>query len=137
MIDIDNFKTINDKHGHPVGDRALIAVAHALQSSVRKEDVVGRVGGDEFAILVPDLPIRQAEARLRMLTTSLAAVPIATHGGSTLMITLSVGLAEYSAGDTIDSLKERADNALYEAKRLGRNRVVVKSKPTLRDLLRK
>jgi diguanylate cyclase (GGDEF)-like protein len=135
MLDVDDFKSINDTHGHGVGDRALAAVAQALKSSVRQgSDVVARIGGDEFAVLIADLTLQQAEARLRMLGSSLAAVQFETPAGAPLKITLSCGVAEHSAGDTIESLMERADKALYEAKRLGKNCIVSKVKPTLRDL---
>ena len=135
MVDLDHFKTINDTHGHVIGDRALIAVAQALKNSVRtRSDMVARIGGDEFAILVADLNLRQTESRLRMLNSSLSAVAFQTNT-TPVRITLSCGVAEYSAGDTVESLIERADAALYEAKRLGRNRVVGKAKPAaLRDL---
>jgi diguanylate cyclase len=134
MIDIDHFKKINDAHGHGMGDRAIVAVAQALKSSVRiGDDVVARIGGDEFAVLISGLNLRQGEGRLRMLNTSLAGVSFSTSGPA-LKVTLSCGVAEYSAGDTAESLLERADSALYEAKRLGRNRVVGKSRPTLQQL---
>lgn len=135
MVDLDHFKSINDTHGHVVGDRALIAVAQALKNSVRtRSDMVARIGGDEFAILVADLNLRQTESRLRMLNSSLSAVAFQTNT-TPVRLTLSCGVAEYSPGDTVDSLIERADAALYEAKRLGRNRVVGKAKPgTVRDL---
>lgn len=136
MIDIDQFKKINDAHGHSMGDRAIVAVAHALKNSVRsKDDVVARLGGDEFAVLIATLNLRQGESRMRMLATSLAATSFTTSGPA-LKVTLSCGVAEYSAGDTVESLIERADSALYEAKRLGRNRVVGKARPTLHDLLK-
>jgi diguanylate cyclase (GGDEF)-like protein len=135
LVDLDYFKVINDTHGHAIGDRALVAVAQALKNSVRsRSDLVARVGGDEFALLVADLNLRQTETRLRMLNTSLATVSLDTT--PPVKLTLSVGVAEYSAGDTAASLRERADAALYEAKRLGRNRVVGKSKPTMRDLMK-
>jgi diguanylate cyclase len=135
MVDVDNFKRINDVHGHGFGDRALTVVAQTLKSSVRQErDVVARIGGDEFAMLIADLPLPQAESRLRLLASSLASANLETADGTPLTLTLSFGLAEHSAGDTVESLMERADRALYEAKRLGKNRVVTKVKPTLRDL---
>jgi len=135
MMDVDNFKRINDVHGHGIGDRALTVVAQALKNSVRQDrDVVARVGGDEFAMLIADLPLPQAESRLRMLTASLASTSLEATNGARLTLTLSCGLAELSAGDTVESLMERADRALYEAKKLGKNRVVTKAKPTLREL---
>lgn len=136
IVDFDHFKNINDEHGHAIGDRALIAVAQALKNSVRsKSDLVARIGGDEFAVLVADLNLRQTESRMRMLNASLSAVRFETVSAP-MKVTLSVGISEFSAGDTAESLLERADSALYEAKRLGRNRVVVKVKPTMRDMMR-
>lgn len=136
IIDIDHFKRVNDTHGHGMGDRAIVAVAQALKSSVRsQDDVVARIGGDEFAVLIATLSLRQGESRMRLLNTSLTAASFPTSGPP-LKLTLSCGVAEYSAGDTVESLMERADSALGEAKRLGRNRVVGKAKPTLHDLRR-
>ena len=135
MVDVDNFKRINDVHGHVLGDRALTIVAQALKDSVRQDrDVVARIGGDEFALLISGLALPQVESRLRMLSASLAGARVDAVNGAPLMLTLSCGIAEYSAGDTVESLMERADRALYEAKNLGRNRVVTKVKPTLREL---
>jgi diguanylate cyclase (GGDEF)-like protein len=135
MVDVDNFKRINDVHGHVIGDRALTAVAQVLKASVRQDrDVGARIGGDEFALLIADLSLPQAESRLRMLAQSLADVKLETANGAPLALTLSCGLAEHSAGDTVESLMERADRALYEAKNLGKNRVVGNVKPTLREL---
>ncbi len=135
IIDLDHFKSINDTHGHTIGDRALVAVAQALKNSVRsKADLVARLGGDEFAVLVADLNLKQTESRMRMLNASLSVVSFETSGAP-LKVTLSCGVAEFTAGDTPESLLERCDSALYEAKRLGRNRVVAKVKPTMRDML--
>ena len=135
IIDVDHFKTINDSHGHGIGDRALLAVAQALKNSVRsRSDMVARIGGDEFAVLVADLSLQQTESRLRMLNSSLSSIALET--ATPVKITLSIGVAEYSPGDTPEGLMERADAALYEAKRLGRNRVVGKAKPTMRNMLR-
>ena len=135
-IDFDHFKQINDAQGHAIGDRALIAVAQALKNSVRsKSDIVARIGGDEFAVLVADLNLRQTESRMRMLNASLGAIRF-DGTAAPMKVTLSIGISEFTAGDTPESLLERADSALYEAKRLGRNRVVVKVKPTMRDMMR-
>jgi diguanylate cyclase (GGDEF)-like protein len=136
VIDVDHFKRLNDMHGHSTGDRALVAVAQALRNSVRsKNDIVARIGGDEFAVLIANLSLRQAESRMRMLLASLASTSLTTTGPAVKM-TFSCGVAEYSAGDTCESLLERGDAALYEAKQLGRNRVVGKSKPTLHDMMK-
>ncbi len=134
VIDVDHFKTINDSYGHAIGDRALVAVAAALRNSLRQSDVVARIGGDEFAMLASALSLRQAESRLRMLNASLSGMSF-QGVSSPLKLTVSCGVAECSAGDTVESLMERADAALYQAKKLGRNRVVSKETATLRDLL--
>ena len=135
IVDVDDFKQINDVHGHAFGDRALTLVAQTLKNSARQErDVVARIGGDEFAVLISDLSLPQAESRMRLLSTSLAAGNLATPARVPLTVTLSCGLAERSAGDTVESLMERADRALYDAKHLGKNRVVGHAKPTLREL---
>src|SRR5262245_14720577 len=137
MVDVDKFKRINDVHGHGVGDRALAIVAQTLKASIREgRDVVARIGGDEFAMLIGHLTLPQAESCLRILTSSLASAKVDTADGAPLLLTLSCGLAEYSAGDTVESLMERSDRALYEAKKLGKNRVSTKVKPTLRELRR-
>jgi len=133
LFDLDDFKQINDTGGHPMGDRVLQEVARGLKTSVRPEDVVARIGGDEFAVLATGLTLRQAEGRLRAVLTQLATSMV---GSSKLpRITLSCGAAECSAGDTMQSLMSRADQALYEAKRKGKNRVAVKALPFIRDLL--
>jgi diguanylate cyclase len=136
MLDIDDFKTVNDQHGHGAGDRALVAVAHTLTSAVRQGlDVVARLGGDEFAMLIGDLTLSQADNRLRGLASRIAAVNFETPTGTPFHLTISAGIAEFSAGDTLESLMERADSALYDAKHLGKNRIVTRATPTLRDLM--
>jgi diguanylate cyclase len=135
VLDIDDFKTVNDTGGHAAGDTVLQAVAQALKSSVRKHDLVARLGGDEFAILGRSVSLRDAEARIKSIVASVATIP--TQLEHPARVSVSCGLAEYCAGDTLESLVRRADQALYEAKRHGKNRVVVKSPPFIRDLLHK
>jgi len=123
MIDIDLFKSINDKYGHDVGDEVIKSVADILQKHKRTSDVAGRLGGEEFALILPeatlDRAFRAAE-RLRQLVADLA-INIEAHR---LSVTISIGA---SAGDVdmsgVDELLKQADVALYEAKRTGRNRV--------------
>src|SRR6185503_5528393 len=103
--------------------------------SFRSFDVVARYGGDEFALLARDVGFQQVEKRLKMLTTSLQASPIELTDGQSMRLTVSCGMAEYSAGDSLESLVERADRALYDAKRSGRDRIVSNQKPTLRSLM--
>lgn len=133
LFDLDDFKQINDSGGHQLGDRVLQEVARALKTSVRPDDVVARIGGDEFAVMASGLTLRQAESRLRAVITQMTATMM---GGTDLpRVTVSCGVAECSAGDTMQSLMSRADQALYDAKRRGKNRVSVKAVPFIRDLL--
>lgn len=133
LIDLDDFKGINDTHGHAVGDKVLLAVAQALKASVRASDLAARFGGDEFAVLLTGLTLRQAESRLSAVVAQLAKASIIPGGA--VGITVSCGISEVSAGDTLDSLMRRADQALYDAKHRGKNRVAVKTTAYIRDLL--
>lgn len=134
MADVDDFKSINDRYGHAVGDRLLVSVAETLGRSLRADDLVARVGGDEFAVLAGGLTLGQAEKRL-------AAIGRMVQNATRLVVpdgtppTISIGLAECSAGDTMESLRQRADAALYEAKRNGKGRLATKASPLIRDLL--
>jgi diguanylate cyclase len=135
VLDVDDFKTVNDTGGHAAGDAVLQAVAQTLKSSVRKHDLVARFGGDEFAILGRMVSLRDAEPRIKSIVANVGTISTnLEHPGR---VSVSCGLAEYCAGDTLESLLRRADQALYEAKRHGKNRVVVKSPPFIRDLLHK
>jgi diguanylate cyclase len=133
MLDLDDFKAVNDSGGHAAGDAVLQAVAQMLKSSLRKDDLVARFGGDEFALLGTQVTLRAAEPRIRSIVANLATIP--TRLDHPAHVSVSCGLAEYCAGDTAESLLRRADQALYEAKRHGKNRMVVKSPPFIRDLL--
>ena len=124
MLDIDHFKKINDGHGHPVGDEVIVAVANRLNATVRKTDLVGRYGGEEFVIFLPDTGHEGANILAERIRTALADRPIDTEAGP-LTVTASIGMAAYEATDTEPgSLLARADEALYGAKQGGRNRVV-------------
>jgi diguanylate cyclase len=135
FIDVDDFKSINDTHGHAVGDQVLMAIANRLAESFRSDDVVARIGGDEFAIMVSHLTLRQAEGRFGKLVSGLFPAP--GDGSLPCLPKVTCGLAEFSAGDTTASLCVRADQAMYAAKRLGKNRVVAKEQAFVRDLLRR
>jgi diguanylate cyclase (GGDEF)-like protein len=137
MFDVDGFKGINDTHGHAMGDRALVAMAQVLKSSVRNDDLVARLGGDEFAVLLSAVTLRQAESRLRSVVSTLASTSLPSGEEPIFTLTVSCGVSELSAGDTAESLMQRADEALYEAKRQGKNRVASKVRPFLRDLMRR
>jgi diguanylate cyclase (GGDEF)-like protein len=123
MVDIDHFKRYNDRHGHREGDRCLQRVAGQLESNVRDTDLVARYGGEEFAIVMPDtdaIAARDVAERLRLAISALAE-PLAADQ----VVTASVGVATLHGTERhgTDQLVERADGALYEAKRTGRNRV--------------
>lgn len=123
MIDIDQFKRINDTHGHAVGDEVIRTVAARLREVARTSDVLGRLGGEEFAVLTPEDGAQAASAGER-LRRAIAAQPILTQAGP-LDVTISVGVAHLAVVDEdLDDLLARADAALYRAKQHGRNRVV-------------
>ncbi|MGC1818156.1 MAG: diguanylate cyclase [Casimicrobiaceae bacterium] len=127
MCDIDHFKVVNDRYGHPAGDEVLRAVARLLNTGGRGSDVACRYGGEEFVLLFPDMPRDAAYARAEQLRVALAAKRI-TSGAAAIQITASFGVAVFPEnGTTVDALIGAADLAMYEAKKAGRNRVVVAS----------
>jgi len=127
VIDIDHFKSLNDRYGHPVGDEVLRIVSRALLVSARQGDVVGRPGGDEFLTVLPSTDLATAQFVADRIRKAIADADLSgVLGAGTLGgITVSVGVALFRASDTIASFVERADRSLYEAKRQGRNRVVL------------
>jgi len=122
ILDLDHFKQVNDTHGHDVGDEVLRAVSGCLREFTRFHDVVARLGGEEFAVVAPnmdnDLLMKLAE-RIRKAIASLTV----TSGNVRLRVTTSVGLAVWDGRENAEDFFKRADNMLYEAKRRGRNRV--------------
>jgi diguanylate cyclase (GGDEF)-like protein/PAS domain S-box-containing protein len=125
MLDIDHFKTINDTHGHFVGDQALIAMSCATDNLLRGTDILGRWGGEEFVILMPETPLTGAAILAERLRKLLAQLAVDTAAG-TLRFTVSAGVAARSRLDTgITDILQRADAALYAAKQHGRNRIQV------------
>jgi diguanylate cyclase (GGDEF)-like protein len=124
MLDIDHFKQVNDRFGHPVGDQVIVAVAARLGATVRKTDLLGRYGGEEFVIFLPDTGHDGANILAERTRAALADRAIDTDAGP-LTVTASIGLASYEATDTEPgTLLARADEALYGAKQNGRNCVV-------------
>jgi diguanylate cyclase (GGDEF)-like protein len=124
LIDIDSFKAINDDYGHPTGDEVIRQVGRVLEANSRANDTVSRYGGEEFAMLLRDLRLDRAEEiaeRLRAQIAGIRELPEAVG------VTVSIGLAVHGPGDTFASLLKRSDDALYFAKRSGRNRVSVES----------
>ena len=122
MLDIDHFKDVNDRYGHPVGDQVLRHVAAVLSGSCRSADTAFRYGGEEFALLLPETGIDHGVEVVERARAHVAAAH--TVNGEEIVVTISGGVAELSATDDPDGLVERADEALYGAKRTGRNRVV-------------
>ncbi|MBI4664952.1 MAG: diguanylate cyclase [Nitrospinae bacterium] len=123
IFDIDFFKKINDTYGHQAGDMILKAFANTVSSSIRKADIVARIGGEEFAIYMPFVDVKGAGViceKLRVNVENLSP----SFNGQRIPVTCSIGIAEYSQKDKVDSLFARADGALYKAKNGGRNQVV-------------
>lgn len=119
VIDVDQFKDVNDRFGHATGDRLLARVFEVARDALRRSDVLARFGGDEFVALLSDTDVdtaRQVAERLRALIAEI-------RSGDGLTVTVSIGLSEFASGDDFAALFERADRALYEAKRAGRNAV--------------
>ena len=127
LIDVDNFKNINDTYGHTVGDRVLASIAGNCRQQVRSDDFVGRYGGEEFVVLLPHASLRNALKKAKQLCKEFAATRYALDGstdGETLSLTVSIGVSEFKKGDTPVTVVERADKALYTAKRTGKNRAL-------------
>ncbi len=123
MVDLDNFSTINNTYGHQVGDAALVAVASALRASLRPADVVGRYGGDEFAMILPEMEVTEALACAERARAALAAVSVVERGVA-LTLDASLGVAVYPChARTRHELVRAADQAVYAAKHAGKGRV--------------
>lgn len=126
LADIDHFKEVNDRHGHPVGDEVLRRVARVLEESVGARGRLGRVGGEEFGIAFPNTSMSEAVVMMQQLRGRLAEARPGPEGAA---VTLSFGLALATVGEGIDSLRHRADAALYRAKQEGRDRLIVAEGP--------
>ncbi len=138
MIDVDHFKQINDTHGHPIGDRVLLAVAQCIAKGVRGSDVVARYGGEEFAVLLPNAAAGEVEPRFKQLLLDIAASCYeydVLGRKEKVRFTVSCGLVDIEQGENEDALVKRADEALYEAKKKGRNRVIARKKSLLGRVL--
>jgi len=126
MIDVDHFKRVNDTHGHAVGDEVLKAFTRVLEGNLRSVDLLGRLGGEEFAVVLPESDETAAAHTAERLRAAVEALEFPLEDGSLLRITTSVGIAILAgANETLDNLLARSDSALYTAKRDGRNRVAV------------
>ena len=125
MIDIDYFKQVNDTYGHAVGDMVLVMVTRHCRQLLRSTDLMARIGGEEFAVLLSETDLEQAYAlaeRLRAETERQQVV----FEGQNVFVTISIGVAQLQLDDsTFDAVLKRADNALYQAKKEGRNRAII------------
>jgi two-component system, cell cycle response regulator len=127
VVDLDKFKLVNDRHGHAVGDQVLIEVAQRLTSNLRITDVLARIGGEEFLIVLPRTPMPEARQVAERLCEAVEEMPIRLASGEALHVTVSIGVAVAAAGQerrgAVDSLVEQADLALLDSKSSGRNQV--------------
>jgi diguanylate cyclase len=129
MIDIDDFKSINDKYGHLIGDRVLVAFSQKCRNAIRGDDFLARYGGEEFTIILEGANLGNALKKARQICQTIAATRYAVSNIKTddyLSITVSIGVCAVKNGDTAEKLLARADKALYEAKRSGKNRAIAR-----------
>ena len=128
MLDIDHFKRVNDSFGHIAGDETLRRFVALVQGCLRRADLVVRLGGEEFSVLLPEVQLGEASALAERIRAAVAGSPLVI-GSSIIPITVSAGVAalHHADGNNIDHLLHRADSALYQAKNQGRNRVVAQA----------
>ncbi|CAN5456042.1 hypothetical protein BH11PSE9_BH11PSE9_10430 [soil metagenome] len=124
-LDVDHFKRVNDTHGHPIGDEVLIGLADVLMRAIRATDFVGRIGGEEFVVMLPETDGREALVLAERLRLACSEWSMQTPTVPVLSVTISIGAVERLPGEPIDRMLIRADEALYLAKRSGRNAVVL------------
>ena len=123
-IDIDHFKSINDQFGHPAGDQVLIKVANHLKASLRQSDILARIGGEEFSILLPETPAESAVAFAERIREEQSKLKVTGDWQGEISLSVSIGVASFLASDqSFDTMFSRADKALYQAKNYSRNKV--------------
>ncbi len=127
-IDLDHFKLVNDTYGHPAGDAVLKSITHTLQSNIRDADAIGRLGGEEFLILLPHTPVNQATVACRKWLASITSKPVTLPDGSAIPVSFSAGIAAFSPNTVktsleidVENLLHIADQRLYQAKEAGRS----------------
>ncbi|MGI4757591.1 MAG: GGDEF domain-containing protein [Janthinobacterium lividum] len=123
LIDVDRFKAVNDTHGHQTGDEVLTRVAQVVSSNVRVNDIAVRYGGEEILVVAPETDRKAAFSLAERLRGSVEALSLRSSTGSTLHVSISVGVAQFRPAEPGPAFVSRADHALYEAKSNGRNRV--------------
>jgi diguanylate cyclase (GGDEF)-like protein len=127
IIDVDHFKKINDRFGHPTGDDALMRIAAAISAAVREGDLVGRIGGEEFGAFLAGAERQEAMQVAQRVRATVEGVEFSVRGGERIPLTVSVGGAIADGEPALGDLMRQADRCLYEAKRTGRNRVIIES----------
>lgn len=131
MIDIDHFKLVNDRYGHQTGDDALRACATSIAGALREADILGRLGGEEFAVVLPHSSVESAFSVAERIREAIFEMQILAGGATRLSITVSIGMAEMDHRDAdIEAILGWADQALYRAKATGRNRAIAYERPT-------
>jgi len=133
MLDIDHFKKVNDRYGHLTGDEVLEKIATLVRRNIRNTDVVGRYGGEEFIIILPQTNLSSAWVIAERIRSIIENAEMKDPAGNVFTVTVSQGLSEWERGEDADALISCADEALYKAKARGRNRVQILLGPTLRD----
>lgn len=123
LLDLDNFKQLNDVHGHQVGDDALVFLANTIKKNIRPEDIISRYGGEEFAILLPSTMIEKAISISTRILRNLTK-EFFLHDNKRLLITFSAGVAQLRPGESQESFFKRADDAMYRAKKCGKNQIL-------------
>ncbi|MEI8598206.1 GGDEF domain-containing protein [Vibrio sp. M60_M31a] len=124
VLDIDYFKSINDKFGHSVGDKALTHFTQVCRTGLRKADILGRIGGEEFAINLPLTDAKKAKEIANRIRVLIEKSP-AFLSGKLINLTVSIGIAAFNQQDNFETMLEEADKALYNAKHQGRNQVII------------
>ena len=130
MMDLDDFKQLNDTYGHTVGDRMLLAFAEKCRASVRSNDFLARYGGEEFTLILPGASLRNAKKKAQQLCKTIAASRYAADDSpkaDVVAVTVSIGVSTFRSGDSVKTLLDRADQCLYKAKATGKNRVVAEN----------
>ncbi len=127
MLDIDDFKQINDTHGHRVGDRVIMALVQKCKNLIRGDDFLARYGGEEFVMVLPGANLKQATKKAQAICKEIAGTQYAlddSRQNPPLRFSVSIGVSSFQKQDTVESIIERADKALYQAKRSGKNRAL-------------
>ncbi|WP_140920513.1 GGDEF domain-containing protein [Limnobaculum xujianqingii] len=127
MMDIDSFKSINDQYGHDMGDKVLIELVHMLKGQIRSGDIIGRLGGDEFGLLFPNITVQEAVGRAKNICQQVDNYQFISSDGQHVPVTISIGVAMFLPGNslTAEQIYKTADQQLYRAKQAGKNQVAV------------